>query len=74
MARPSQRRSLGVWLNRIRVGTWSIDARKGHEFRYEDSWLIHPQARPVSLSLPLAEAGYVYRGGVVAAFFDNLRD
>jgi len=72
MARPSQRRALGVWLNRIRVGTWSIDARGTQEFRYEDSWLVHPQARPVSLSLPLVEAGYTYRGDVVAAFFENL--
>jgi len=72
VARPSQRRSLGVWLNRIRIGTWSIDARGGHEFRYEESWLVHPQTRPVSLSLPLAEAGYTYRGDVVSAYFDNL--
>jgi serine/threonine-protein kinase HipA len=72
MARPSQRRALGLWLNEVRVGTWSIDARGGHEFRYEESWLLHPQARPISLSLPLAEAGYAYRGGVVSAYFDNL--
>jgi serine/threonine-protein kinase HipA len=72
MARPSQRRALGVWLNRIRVGTWSFGARGAHEFRYEDSWLVQPQARPISLSLPLAESGYIYRGEGVAAFFENL--
>ena len=72
MARTSQRRALGLWLNEIRVGTWSVVARGTHEFRYEDSWLIHPQSRPISLSLPLAEAGYSYRGETVSAYFDNL--
>lgn len=72
MARPSQRRALGVWLNELRVGTWSLAARGEHKFRYEDSWLLHPQARPISLSLPLAEPGYAYRGEVVASYFDNL--
>lgn len=72
MARPSLRRILGVWLNEVRVGTWSLAARGDHEFRYEDSWLLHPQARPISLSLPLAEPGYRYRGEIVASYFDNL--
>lgn len=72
MARPSQKRALGVWLNEIRVGTWSTGIRGGHEFSYDDSWINHPQARPISLSLPLAEAGYAYHGDVVSAFFDNL--
>jgi serine/threonine-protein kinase HipA len=72
MARPSKRRVLGVWLNGIRVGTWSIDARGVHEFRYDDSWLSHPQARPISLALPLAKADSPHRGEVVSAYFDNL--
>jgi len=72
MARPSRKRALGVWLNEIRVGTWTTGIRGSHEFRYEDSWVSHPQARPISLSLPLAETGYTYRGDVVSGFFDNL--
>ncbi len=72
MARPSRRRALGVWLNELRVGTWSLASRGEHAFRDEDSWLLHPQARPISLSLPLADPGYAYRGEVVASYFDNL--
>lgn len=72
MARPARRRALAVWLNEVRVGTWSITARGDHEFSYESSWLLHPQARPISLSLPLAEPGYRYRGEAVASYFDNL--
>lgn len=70
MARLSRKRTLGVWLNGIRVGTWSIGASGVHEFQYEASWLDHAQARPISLSIPLGEAAY--RGDVVSAFFDNL--
>ncbi|HPE89592.1 MAG TPA: type II toxin-antitoxin system HipA family toxin [Spirochaetales bacterium] len=72
MGRPSTRRELGIWLNGIRVGTWAIASKGIHEFTYTDSWLAHPQARPISLSLPLAGPGYSYRGEVVASFFDNL--
>lgn len=70
MARPSRKRALGVWLNGIRVGTWSIGVSGVHEFQYEASWLDHAQARPISLSIPLGEAAC--RGDVVSAFFDNL--
>lgn len=72
MGRPSKIRAIGVWLNGIRVGTWSIASAGVHEFSYEDSWLTHLQTRPISLSLPLAEAGYIYRGSVVSSFFENL--
>jgi serine/threonine-protein kinase HipA len=72
MARHSQRRALGVWMNGIRVGTWSIDAGAVHEFRYDDSWLSHPQARPISLALPLARSDSPHRGGAVSSYFDNL--
>lgn len=72
MARPSTKRELGIWLNGIRVGTWAIASKGVHEFSYVDSWLTHSQARPISLSLPLASPGYSYRGEVVSSFFDNL--
>ena len=72
MARSSKRPALGLWLNGIRVGRWSIESGGVHEFNYDDSWLLHPLARPISLSLPLAEAGHAYRGQIVSAFFDNL--
>jgi len=72
MGRPSTKRELGIWLNGIRVGTWTIASKGIHEFIYTDSWLSHPQARPISLSLPLASPDYSYRGEVVSSFFDNL--
>ena len=70
MARPSKKRALGVWMNGIRVGVWSIATNGVHEFRYEDSWLHDAQVRPVSLSIPLGESEI--RGDVVSSFFDNL--
>lgn len=72
MGRPSVKRELGIWLNGIRVATWAIAPKGIHEFTYADSWFTHPQARPVSLSLPLTGPGYSYRGEVVSSFFDNL--
>ncbi len=70
MARSSNTRSLRVWLNGIRVGIWSIGSSGIHEFSYEDSWLMHTQARPISLSIPLGKNQI--RGEVVSSFFDNL--
>ncbi len=72
MGRPSLKRELGVWINGVRVGTWTVAAKGIHEFTYADAWLNHPQARPISLSLPLADPGYSYRGEIVSSFFDNL--
>jgi serine/threonine-protein kinase HipA len=72
MPRPSSPRRLAVWLNRLKVGLWRIDARARHEFSYDESWLARPESRPISLSLPLADPGYAHRGEVVSAFFDNL--
>jgi serine/threonine-protein kinase HipA len=72
MPRPSTSRCLEIWLNGLKVGLWRLGARGDHEFSYYESWLVRPEARPISLSLPLADPGYAYRGGVVSAFFDNL--
>ena len=70
MARPANRHALGVWMNGIPVGRWSLGANGIDEFRYESSWLQHDLARPISLSLPLGES--TLRGNVVSSFFDNL--
>ena len=70
MARPSNKRALCVWMNGIPVGIWSQGANGVHEFRYENSWLHHDQARPISLSIPLGEREI--RGSIVSSFFDNL--
>jgi len=72
MGRYRQKKSLGVWLNGERVGTWAINSSGVHEFHYIDSWLNHEQSRPISLSLPLADIDYIYRGSIVSSFFENL--
>ena len=58
-------------MNGLRVGTWTVSGG-GHEFSYDLGWLNHPAARPMSLSLPLAQAETPFRGEVVEAYFDNL--
>jgi serine/threonine-protein kinase HipA len=42
------------------------------EFEYHPSWREAPEARPLSLSLPLTLDAHVHRGAVVEAYFDNL--
>jgi serine/threonine-protein kinase HipA len=49
-----------------------VEGQGEQEFRYDDAWLAHPEARPISLSLPLAESGYAHRGRTVSAYFENL--
>ena len=71
VGRPPKRHPLDVWMNGLRVGTWMVSA-DGHEFSYDSSWLAHPAARPLSLSLSLAQAETPFRGEVVEAYFDNL--
>lgn len=70
MARPSSSRSLAVWMNGERVGTWTTRPGKPDEFNYTSEWRVADGARPISLSMPLRPTGY--RGEAVAAYFDNL--
>ena len=42
------------------------------EFLYEATWVASPEARPLSLSLPMNLDGQPIRGEVVGFFFDNL--
>ncbi|MEJ7746616.1 MAG: type II toxin-antitoxin system HipA family toxin, partial [Luteimonas sp.] len=53
-------------------GTWTLGANNSHAFAYEDSWLVSPASRPLSLSMPLQTAAVPYRDAVVESFFDNL--
>lgn len=71
MGRKSHRQQLNVWMNGLCVGEWSL-TRSGEAFTYHDSWLNHPQARPLSLSLPFLPGNAAYRGTVVNTYFDNL--
>ncbi|MEY2342000.1 type II toxin-antitoxin system HipA family toxin [Acidithiobacillus sp. IBUN Pt1247-S3] len=69
--RPSQTKALDLWMNGVLVGTWSV-TRASHLFSYAQTWLRHDQARPISLSLPLAQGTTPFLGGIVESFFDNL--
>ena len=72
MARPGKTQRLVVWMNGEVVGTWTVESIGRHAFAYHQDWLASPNARPLSLSLPLRAAALPYRGGAVEAFFDNL--
>ncbi len=71
MSRPSGTRSLAVWMNGERVGTWTL--RRGEQlFHYAPEWLASPLRRPLSLSMPLRPSDAPYRTEVVQPWFDNL--
>lgn len=72
MPRRIQSRSLAVWANGVRVGDWRLPARGAGEFQYDADWLAAPEARPLSLSLPLPIDRVQHRGAAVEAYFDNL--
>src|SRR5262245_49443037 len=69
--RPSRQRSLDVWMNGQRVGRWSVSALGVHTLAYDAAWLASPDARPLSLSLPLGQSKPL-RGERIAAYFDHL--
>lgn len=71
MARPTKSGALGVWMNGICVGRWTVSASGAQEFLYDEPWMDLPIARPISLSLPLRPSLKPYRDGV-EAFFENL--
>jgi serine/threonine-protein kinase HipA len=67
-----QARALAIWANGVRVGTWRLPSRGAMEFEYDATWLDAPEARPLSLSLPLTIDRVPHRGDAVEAYFDNL--
>lgn len=72
MGRPTRTRSLAVWMNGERVGTWSLPARGPQQFTYAESWLESSQFRPLSLSLPAGLGATALSGNAVESWFDNL--
>lgn len=72
MPRRAKYKRLAAWMNGEQVGTWTVDARGRHEFRYEQRWVDGDDARPISLSMPVRTATAPYRGSVVESFFENL--
>jgi serine/threonine-protein kinase HipA len=71
MGRPSHARSLSVWSNGERVGTWTIPARGDSQFLYDRAWRESALGRPLSLSLPYT-GDRPLRGAIVRDYFDNL--
>ena len=69
--RPSKVRVLDAWMNGELVGAWTLEPQ-GHRFRYADTWLASPSARPLSLSLPLSQGTAPFTGDSVEYYFDNL--
>lgn len=70
--RPSGKRTLRVWMNGEAVGNWLFGGSAGHSFSYDASWLASPNARPISLSLPLVQGTDSFTGDIVENYFDNL--
>ena len=72
MGRPSRTRQLAVWMNGERVGDWRVPGRGPQEFHYDPAWLVSPQFRPLSLSLPVGLGTPALLGEVVEQWFANL--
>jgi serine/threonine-protein kinase HipA len=72
MGRRSHSRSLSIWSNGVRVGTWTIPARGPMELRYDPEWVASDVGRPLSLSLPFGAPGVPLTGEVIDSYFDNL--
>jgi len=72
MGRKLHRRALNVWANGQLVGQWRMSVNHQAEFQYDDAWLLAPEGRPLSLSMPFTLDNAPIKGDVVKAFFDNL--
>ncbi len=70
--RPSHAKALSLWMNGVRVGEWRIPTRGPMELAYDESWLSAPEARPLSLSLPLPLEPVLLTTPAVGIYFDNL--
>ena len=62
--------ALNVWMNGELVAQWT-NVRAAHTLKYEESWAEAPEARPLSLSLPITP-DLTNKGAVVESYFDNL--
>ena len=69
MGRKANLKQLQCHMNGLLVGCLSL--RSGRlSFKYAQSWLQHPQTRPISLSIPLQSEEL--KSDSVHAYFDNL--
>lgn len=62
--------TLVTWMNNERVGELIKQSNGAHVFRYQESWMRSPRARPLSLSLPLQYGNIT--ADAVFNYFDNL--
>jgi HipA-like protein len=69
--RPGPLRLGPIWMNGIRVGTWSVH-RGVHVLEYDPRWIESAAGRPLSLSLPFTPRNEPIRGAKVEHYFDNL--
>ena len=63
--------SLAVWMNGVRVGTWT-QSRGRDSFQYDAAWAQSDIGRVLSLSLPFTPGNVSHTGDRVRFFFDNL--
>lgn len=71
MGRPSHSRTLSIWTNGQRVGTWTFNRRGEHSLQYDSEWMGTAAGRPLSLSLPFT-GNVALKGDRVRNYFDNL--
>jgi HipA-like protein len=72
MGRRSRTRTLGLWMNGARVGTWCLSPNAPDTLHYDPAWVASAQGRPLSLSLPFLPGNAPHRGEKVHAYFENL--
>lgn len=63
---------LHVWMNGLRVGTWSWSSGAVSTFHYDRDWVNSEHCRPLSLSIPIPAGQGVVRGAAVDHYFSNL--
>lgn len=63
---------LDVWMNGQHVGVWFWSRTGTPGFRYADGWSQSPNARALSVSLPMPAGGGEVMGASVENYFDNL--
>ena len=63
---------LAVWMNGQHVGVWFWTRTGTPGFRYDPSWSHSPNARALSVSLPIPAAGGDGMGAKVENYFDKL--
>ena len=65
-------KDLDVWMNGQHVGQWFWTRTGTPGLHYETGWVQSPNARPLSVSLPIPAGGGDVMGAAVENYFDNL--